>query len=119
MMQMTGTRDTKRILRWRPTKKCPAAVERLRKRWLDAAIKEITTRKGEDFQDVKELAQDRVAWTPLVRGISSRPYFLLHRVYPYTICLSPLVLHKVQNAILHSTVYSTNTSSIGLAYLLT
>ena len=69
-MLMVGKRDTKHILEWRSTKKRPAAVRRPRKRWPDAAIQEmITTRNGEDFENMKELVQHRVAWTALVRGI--------------------------------------------------
>lgn len=67
-MRMPGTRDTKRILEWRPNKKHP--VGRPRKRWMDI-IEEKNTRNGEDLEDVKELTKDRVAWRALVRGIST------------------------------------------------
>ena len=55
------------VLEWRSTEKRPAAVRRP-----DPAIEEIiTTRNEEDFEDVKELVQHCVAWTALVRGIST------------------------------------------------
>ena len=68
---MFGTSNTECILEWHSTKKRLAAVQRPRKRWPDAAIKEIITMNGEDFEDVKELVQHCVAWTALVRGIST------------------------------------------------
>ena len=52
-------RDVKRMLEWKPNQ--PRPIGRPRKRWLDQ-IKEITSRKIANFEEVLSLARERDEW---------------------------------------------------------
>ncbi|KAI8506270.1 Ammonium Transporter Family [Branchiostoma belcheri] len=65
---MPEGRDTKRIYNWKPKKRRPPG--RPRKRWEDQ-IREITQREQRDFEEVKNLTQDRVAWRNLTQRLTT------------------------------------------------
>ncbi|KAI8510903.1 hypothetical protein Bbelb_118190 [Branchiostoma belcheri] len=65
---MPEGRDTNRIYNWKPKKRRPPG--RPRKRWEDQ-IREITQREQRDFEEVKNLTQDRVAWRNLTQRLTT------------------------------------------------
>lgn len=63
VIRMQENRDVKRMLDWNPDEK--RLPGRPRKRWTDQ-IREITSRKISDFEEVKTLARDRVEWRKFI-----------------------------------------------------
>ena len=59
IIRMSEDRDVKRMLEWKPNQ--PRPIGRPRKRWLDQ-IKEITSRKIANFEEVLSLARERDEW---------------------------------------------------------
>ncbi|KAI8513654.1 hypothetical protein Bbelb_079780 [Branchiostoma belcheri] len=68
VLRMPEGRDTNRIYNWKPKKRRPPG--RPRKRWEDQ-IREITQRERRDFEEVKNLTQDKVAWRNLTQRLTT------------------------------------------------